>query len=73
MYECSVRSMYDFAVWSNPVCDGVWALALALNSSLTELDDKNITFTKQSHNRQNEITETIQRHLLDVDFQGITG
>ena len=73
MYECSVRSVYDFAVWSNPVYDGVWALALALNSSLTELDDKNITFTKQSHNRQNEITEIIQRHLLDVDFQGITG
>ena len=73
MYECSVRSMYDFAAWSNPVYDGVWALALALNSSLAELDDKNITFTEESHNRQNEITGIIQRHLLDVDFQGITG
>ena len=73
MYECSVRSMYDFTEWATPVYDGVWALALALNSSLAELDDKNITFTEKSRNRQNEITKIIQRHMIDLDFQGITG
>ena len=73
MYECSVRSMYDFAAWSNPVYDGVWALALALNSSLGELEDKNINFTNESRYRQNEITEIIRKHLLEVDFEGITG
>ena len=73
LYECSVRSMYNLTAWASPVYDAVWALALALNSSLTELDDKNITFIKESHNKQNKITEVIQRHMLDVDFQGITG
>ena len=48
-------------------------MALALNSSLTELDDNNITFTEESRNRQNKITEIIQRHMLDVDFQGVSG
>ena len=73
LYECSVRSMYNLTAWANPVYDAVWALALALNSSLTELNDNNITFTEESRNRQNKITEIIQRHILDVDFQGITG
>ena len=73
LYECSVRSMYNLTAWSNPVYDAVWALALALNSSLAELDHKNITFTNESRNRQNEITKIVQRHMLDVDFQGITG
>ena len=73
LYDCSVRSMYNLTAWSNPVYDAVWALALALNSSLTELDDNNITFTEESRNRQNKITEIIQRHMLGVDFQGITG
>ncbi len=48
LYECSVRSMYNLTAWANPVYDAVWALALALNSSLTELDDNNITFTKSA-------------------------
>ena len=73
LYECSVRSMYNLTAWANPVYDAVWALALALNSSLAELDDNNITFMEESRNRQNEITEIIRKHLLDVDFQGITG
>ena len=73
LYECSVRSMYNLTAWSNPVYDAIWALALALNSSLAELDDNNITFTKESRNRQNEITEIVQRHMLGVDFRGITG
>ena len=73
LYECSVRSMYNLTAWSNPVYDAVWALALALNSSLAEVGDNNITFTNESRNRQNEITEIVQRHMLDVDIQGITG
>ena len=73
LYKCSVRSMYNLTAWANPVYDAVWALVLALNSSLTELDANNITFTKESRNRQNRITEIIQRHMLDVNFEGITG
>ena len=73
LYECSVRFMYNLTAWANPVYDAVWALALALNSSLTELDDNNITFTEESRNKQNKITEIIRRHMLEVDFQGITG
>ena len=73
LYKCSVRSMYNLTAWANPVYDAVWALALALNSSLTELDANNITFTKESRNRQNKITEIIQRHMLDINFEGITG
>jgi gamma-aminobutyric acid type B receptor len=72
-YECSVRYMYNLTTWTNPIYDAVWALALALNSSLTELDDNNITFTNESRNRQNDITKIIHRHLLRVDFQGISG
>ena len=73
VYECSVRSMYNLTTWTNPVYDTVWALALALNSSLPELDANNITFTSESRNRQDEITAIIQRHLLGLDFQGISG
>ena len=73
LYECSVRSMYNFTAWASPVYDAVWALALALNSSLTELGDNNINFTEKGRNMQNKITEIIQRGMLDVDFQGITG
>ena len=72
-YECSVRSMYNLTTWTNPVYDAVWALALALNSSLPELDANNITFTSESRNRQDKITAIIQRHLLSLDFQGISG
>ena len=70
---CSVRSICNLTALANPVYDAVWVLALALNISHTELNDNNITLTEESHNRQNKITEIIQRHMLDVDFQGITG
>ena len=75
LYEntSSVRAIYDSMDWANPAYDAVWALALALNSSLAELDDNNLTFTKVSRSNQSKITEIIQRRMSDVDFQGISG
>ena len=55
--------------WARGFYDAVWSLALALNSSLTELD-MNLT---QTITGSKTLAETIERHMLDIDFQGISG
>ena len=68
-FQVASRETY----WASPVYDATWALALALNSSLDELEQSNITFTEKDLHRQREITKIIRRHMMYVDFQGITG
>ena len=60
-------------IWGDPAYDATWALALALNSSLDELEHRNIAFTEKDLSRQQEITEIIRSHMMDVDFEGVTG
>ena len=67
MQEYNVNS--TLTEWARGFYDAVWSLALALNSSLTELD-VNLT---QTVTGSKILAETIGRHMLGVDFQGITG
>jgi gamma-aminobutyric acid type B receptor len=55
--------------WARGFYDAVWSLALALNSSLTEVD-MNLTHTVTG---SKSLAETVVRHMLGVDFQGISG
>lgn len=70
-----VRYMQEYNVnstiteWATGFYDAVWSLALALNSSLTEVD-MNLTHTITG---SKTLAETIVRHMLRVDFQGISG
>lgn len=59
--------------WAAPAYDATWTLAIALNISLEELKEKNITFSQEDLARQEEITDIIQKNMFNVDFQGITG
>ena len=56
--------------WANPVYDATWTFALALNYSLEQLEDKNLSLI---NNHQEIFTEIIQKRMFDVHFQGITG
>ena len=67
MHEYNVNS--TTTEWARGFYDAVWSLALALNSSLTELD-VNLT---QTITGSKTLAETIKRHMLRVDFQGISG
>ena len=59
-------------VYAYPLYDEVWALALALNSSLPDLEELNISLTDYRFGNE-ATTEIIERHLSAVSFQGIAG
>ena len=67
MHEYNVNS--TMTEWARGFYDAVWSLALALNSSQTELD-MNLT---QTATGSKALAETIGRHMVSVNFQGITG
>jgi gamma-aminobutyric acid type B receptor len=80
-YECLydqqiVRYMHEYGVnctkteWARGFYDAAWSLALALNSSLTELDN---TSLMQTVTGTKVLAQRIRRHLFDVDFNGISG
>ena len=58
--------------YSNPMYDEIWALALALNSSLPDLESRNLSL-KNYHYNMSEITYIIERHLKNVSFSGAVG
>ena len=55
--------------FANPMYDEVWALALALNASLPELESRALFLENYQYN-QAEITEIIEAHLKDIKFEG---
>ena len=71
-----VKYMHEYNVnstkreWARGFYDAVWSLALALNNSLVELDNLNLT---QTVTGTKMLAQTIRRHLLDIDFRGISG
>ena len=67
MHEYKVNS--TLTEWARGFYDAVWSLALALNSSLIELD-VNLT---QTVTGSKVLAQTIAKHMLSVDFQGISG
>ena len=53
--------------------DSVWAMALALNSSLETLQEKNMSLTNYTYG-QSSATEVILEHLYrQVEFNGLSG
>ena len=58
--------------YSNPMYDEIWALALALNSSLPDLESRNLSLTNYQYN-MSDITDIIERHLKYVSFSGAVG
>ena len=69
----TVKYANEFNVSSNEVdwamgfYDAMWSLAFALNESLREL---NITQVKTG---SNILAQTIAKHMLNIEFQGISG
>ena len=55
--------------FSRPMYDEVWALALAINASLPELQRQSLYLQDYQYNRS-EITEIIENHLSEVQFEG---
>ena len=58
--------------YSNPMYDEIWALTLALNSSLPDLESRNLSLKNYQYN-MSEITDIIERHLKNVSFSGAVG
>ena len=67
------RYLSDFTFvnnrFANPMYDEVWALALAINSSLPELKAKNLSLEDYEYNNI-AITNIIEDHLKSVSFAG---
>ena len=55
--------------YANPMYDEVWSLALAINSSLPELETKHLSLQDYEYNNI-EITNIIEDHLKNVSFAG---
>ena len=58
--------------WANPYYDAIWALALALNASLQELQNRNFSLTEYGRGKPN-ITDIIADHMYKLDFEGVSG
>ena len=71
--EISIYDVFN-TCFSNLNCyeifDAVWALALALNNSVSPLKEKGLSLSDYSYGRY-EITNTIRQELLNLSFSGI--
>ena len=58
--------------YSDLMYDEIWALALALNGSLPDLETRNLSLKNYQYN-MSEITDIIERHFKNVRFSGAVG
>jgi gamma-aminobutyric acid type B receptor len=56
--------------YANAMYDEVWALSLALNASLPDLDRLNLSLKHYQYN-MSKITDVIEGHLQNVHFTGV--
>ena len=71
----ALYSEYTFSSlinWGGFMYDQVWALALAVNNSLLELENRNLSIDNYTIG-QPEITEVIEEELAKLTFQGAGG
>ena len=59
--------------WASPVYDAVWTLSFALNNSLNELHERNLSLLESKHGKRQEITNILRRNMILIDFQGVSG
>ena len=57
--------------YANALHDSIWALALAVNGSLSELSKRNQSL--DDNNERSGITDTLEEQLSRLTFQGMTG
>ena len=60
-------------IYANTLYDQVWAFALALNSSLLDIEAWNLSFDDYGMGNMKAISDIIKDGLSKVDFQGATG
>ena len=60
-------------IYANALYDQVWAFALALNSSLSDITAQNLSFNDYEIGNTESISNIIKAKLSEVDFQGVTG
>ena len=58
--------------WANPVYDGVWSLALALNNSIPRLKEIGVDLHDYTYGQQ-EATNIIQEEVVKLRFEGASG
>ena len=58
--------------WANPIYDGVWALALALNHSVPKLQEIGLDLSNYSYGQLNA-SKIIRNEVYKLDFQGTSG
>ncbi len=58
--------------YSSILYDQVWAFSLALNASLPDLEDRNISL-QDYHIGQPQITRIIENNLKKLNFRGVSG
>ena len=69
--EANVQNA-NTTMWAGPYYDSIWALALALNASLENLQMMNFSLTHYGHGNPN-ITDIIVQQVYELDFEGISG
>ena len=58
--------------WANPVYDGVWSLALALNNSIPRLSDIRLDLVDNMYGHR-EATDIIRDEVFRLGFDGASG
>lgn len=60
------------SVWAAFYFDSTWAMALALNKSEDELRSLGLSLAQFKYG-QNQITDVIHKHLVQLSFEGVSG
>ena len=61
-----------YSVYGGLLYDMVWALALALNSSLKVLEERNLSLSRYMHGMP-DITDVLSEQMLNLEFHGVSG
>ena len=72
LQEYDERVNDSTTVFANPIYDGVWSLALALNNSIPRLNEIGLDLVDYTYGHR-EATEIIREEVLKVRFQGASG
>lgn len=71
-YANLTRDIEGEYLYGGLIYDQVWAFALALNASLPEMAERNLTVSSYSIDRSN-LTAILEKNLMTLDFVGATG
>jgi gamma-aminobutyric acid type B receptor len=59
--------------YANVLYDSIWAVALTINRSLSELNERNLSLTNIHQDTGIEIMDVLEEQLSQLSFQGATG